>query len=122
MAERLPVLKTWKLYIGGAFPRTESGRSLLVHDRSGNPSAHICRASRKDLRNSVVAARKAADAWSRRTAFNRGQILYRMAEMLEGKGEEAASLLTATVPGGLRRARREVERSCDRLVAYAGWA
>ncbi len=121
MSERLPILKTWKLYIGGAFPRTESGRTVIVHDRKGTPCAHLCKASRKDLRNAVTAARKAAEGWAKRTAYNRGQILYRMAEMLEGKSEEAAHLLAATVPGGLRRARKEVAMSCDRLVSYAGW-
>ena len=121
MSERLPILKTWKLYIGGSFPRTESGRTVIVHDRKGAPFAHLCKASRKDLRNAVTAARKASEGWAQRTAYNRGQILYRMAEMLEGKAEEAARLLAATVPGGLRRARKEVATSCDRLVSYAGW-
>ncbi|PCH82949.1 MAG: aldehyde dehydrogenase [Planctomycetota bacterium] len=122
MASRLPVMKTWKLFIGGAFPRTESGRSFLVTDKAGNPLAHCCRGSRKDLRNAVGAARKAAVPWAERSAYNRGQVLYRMAEILEGKAEEAASLLAATVPGGLRRARKEVAEACDRLICFAGWA
>ncbi|MBT5101859.1 MAG: aldehyde dehydrogenase family protein, partial [Planctomycetes bacterium] len=122
MNTRLPVLKTWKLFIGGAFPRTESGRTLAIDDLKGNLLAHICHGSKKDLRNAVAAARKAQGAWQKRSAYNRGQILYRMAEMLEGKADEAAQLLAATVPGGVRRARREVETACDRLVSMAGWA
>lgn len=120
--DRLPVLKTYKLFLGGAFPRTESGRSWPVEGRNGEVFAHLCLGSRKDLRNAVVAARKAQDGWSRRSAYNRGQVLYRMAEMLEGKTAEFASAMAETVPGGVRRARKEVEAAVDRLVAYAGWA
>jgi acyl-CoA reductase-like NAD-dependent aldehyde dehydrogenase len=120
--DRLPVLKTYKLFLGGAFPRTESGRSWPVEGRNGEVFAHLCLGSRKDLRNAVVAARKAQDGWSRRDAYNRGQVLYRMAEMLEGKTAEFASAMAETVPGGVRRARKEVEAAVDRLVAYAGWA
>ncbi len=122
MSTRLPVLKTWKLFIGGAFPRTESGRTIAIEDLKGNLLAHICHGSKKDLRNAVAAARKAQSDWQMRSAYNRGQILYRMAEMLEGKAEEATQLLAATVPGGVRRARKEVEAACDRLVSMAGWA
>ncbi|MDA0666532.1 MAG: aldehyde dehydrogenase family protein [Planctomycetota bacterium] len=120
--DRLPVLKTYKLFLGGAFPRTESGRSWPIEGRKGEVFAHLCLGSRKDLRNAVVAARKAQDGWSRRDAYNRGQVLYRMAEMLEGKTAEFASAMAETVPGGVRRARKEVEAAVDRLVAYAGWA
>ena len=120
--DRLPVLKTYKLFLGGAFPRTESGRSWSIEDRKGEVFAHLCLASRKDLRNAVVAARKAQDGWARRTAYNRGQVLYRMAEMLEGKAAEMAEALAMTVPGGTRRARKEVEAAVDRLVSFAGWA
>ena len=120
--DRLPVLKTYKLFLGGAFPRTESGRSWSIEDRKGEVFAHLCLASRKDLRNAVVAARKSQDAWARRTAYNRGQVLYRMAEMLEGKASEMAEALAQTVPGGVRRARKEVEAAVDRLVSFAGWA
>ncbi len=119
---RLTVTKTYKLFVGGGFPRSESGRSLPVTDARGKVLAHLCRASRKDLREAVEAARKALPGWKRRDAYNRGQILYRMAEMLEGKAEEMAAALAATVPGGLRRARREVAAAVDRLVAFAGWA
>ncbi|MFK5955968.1 MAG: aldehyde dehydrogenase family protein [Planctomycetota bacterium] len=119
---RLPVLKTYKLFLGGAFPRTESGRSWPIEDRKGVVFAHLCLGSRKDLRNAVVAARKAQDGWARRTAYNRGQVLYRMAEMLEGKTAEFAEAMAQTMPGGMRRARKEVEAAVDRLVSFAGWA
>ena len=122
MSERLPILKTYKLYLGGAFPRTESGRTTVVEDAQGQARAHLCRASRKDFRNAVVVARKAQPGWAGRSAYNRGQILYRMAEMLEGKSAEFVGALSATVPGGAERARREVESSVDRLVAFAGWS
>ncbi len=122
MTERLPILKTYKLYLGGAFPRTESGRTTVVEDAQGQARAHLCRASRKDFRNAVVAARKAQPAWAGRSAYNRGQILYRMAEMLEGKASEFVDALAASVPGGSTRARREVDASVDRLVAFAGWS
>src|SRR6476619_6867697 len=84
VSERLPVLKTYKIYIGGKFPRTESGRYYLLKDSKGQPIANMCLCSRKDFREAVVAARKAFDGWSARSAFNRSQILYRIAEMLEG--------------------------------------
>ena len=121
MSDRLPVLKTYKLYLGGAFPRTESGRSQVVV-QGEQPIAHLCQASRKDFRNAVVAARKALGGWSARSAYNRGQILYRMAEMLEGKAGEFVDAIAATVPGGADRARTEVEAAVDRLVCFAGWA
>jgi acyl-CoA reductase-like NAD-dependent aldehyde dehydrogenase len=122
MSERLPILKTYKLYMDGAFPRTESGRTTVIENAQGQAWAHLCRASRKDFRNAVVAARKAQPGWAERSAYNRGQILYRMAEMLEGKAGEFVDALAATVPGGASRARRELETSVDRLLAFAGWA
>jgi len=122
MAARLSVAKTYKLYIGGAFPRTESGRSIAITDTSGKTLTHVCHASRKDFRNAVVAARAAQPGWMGRDAYNRSQILYRMAEMLEGKAEEFAQLIKQTTDADLRAARKEVEASVDRLVAYAGWA
>ena len=85
---RLPVLRTYKLYVGGAFPRTESGRTYLVTDSEGEPLANACRASRKDLRDAVRSARAAAPGWAGRTAMNRGQILYRVAELLEGRADQ----------------------------------
>lgn len=122
MAARLSVAKTYKLYIGGAFPRTESGRSIAITDTAGKTITHVCHASRKDFRNAVVAARAAQPGWMGRDAYNRSQILYRMAEMLEGKGEEFAQLIKQTTESDLRAARKEVEASVDRLVAFAGWA
>ena len=88
MADRLEVWKTYKLYIGGAFPRTESGRTHLVSGADGTPLANACRASRKDLRDAVRAARGASPGWAGRTAMNRGQILYRVAELMEGRREQ----------------------------------
>lgn len=121
MAEHMPVTKTYKLFIDGAFPRSESGRTFPVHDSDGVLLANAARASRKDLRDAVRAARVAQDGWAARTAYNRGQILYRGAEMLEGRRSEFAGLLCST---GLtsRAANREVERSIDRWVWYAGWS
>ncbi|RMH03284.1 MAG: aldehyde dehydrogenase family protein [Planctomycetota bacterium] len=121
-ARRVTVTKTYKLFLGGGFPRSESGRSLSVVDRRGRVVAQVCRASRKDLREAVEAAARALPDWSRRDAYNRGQILYRMAEMLEARAGEMAELLALTVPGGLRRARRETAAAVDRLVHFAGWA
>src|SRR3954468_745785 len=125
MSERLEVAKTYKLYIGGAFPRSESGRSLPV--TGGGGTVHISRASRKDLRDAVEAAAKVQPAWADATAYNRGQVLYRMAEMLEGKRQEFAELLRAAARTKGRGAAalvpaREVEASIDRLVCFGGWA
>src|SRR3954453_6709438 len=88
MSDRLSVRKTYKLYVGGAFPRSESGRSYTVNDAKGNFLANASRASRKDVRDAVVAARKAQPGWAARTPYNRGQILYRVAEMLEGRRDQ----------------------------------
>lgn len=121
MSERLAVTKTYKLYINGQFVRSESGRSMEVRDRAGGAIAHLCRASRKDLRQAVEAARKAQPGWAKRTAYNRGQILYRMAEMLEGKAGELVEALSATLPEGPDQAQREVRTAIDRLVVFAGW-
>ena len=101
MTERLSVRKTYKLYVGGAFPRSESGRSYTVNDAKGNFLANASRASRKDVRDAVVAARKAQSGWASRTPYNRGQILYRVAEMLEGRRDQFVDDLRAT---GLTRA------------------
>lgn len=118
--ERVGVLKTYKLYVGGKFPRTESGRFYKVEDRKGEPLANICRASRKDFREAVVAARAAFAGWQNTSAFLRGQILYRAAEMLEGRKEQFVAELYAT--GETRAAaRKEVEEAIDRLVYFAGW-
>lgn len=117
---RLDVLKTYKLFIDGKFPRSESGRTMVVSDAKGRPVAHLCKASRKDLRDAVSAARKAQHGWANATAYLRGQILYRMAEMMQGKADELAAALRQ---GGLApaSAKREVLESVDRVVAYAGW-
>jgi len=115
---RLSVRKTYKLYIGGAFPRSESGRSYPVTSDKGEFLANASRASRKDARDAVVAARKAFPGWSGATAYNRGQILYRVAEMLEGRRAQFADEL-----GGARKgALDQVDAAIDRLVWYAGWS
>ena len=106
MADRLPVRKTYKLFIGGAFPRSESGRTYEAEGQN------VARASRKDARDAVVAARKAVPGWAGATAYNRGQVLYRLAEMVEARKAEFADLCSG---------REEVERSIDRIVWYAGW-
>jgi acyl-CoA reductase-like NAD-dependent aldehyde dehydrogenase len=121
-APRIEVRKTYKLYIGGAFPRTESGRSYLVSAADGSPVANACRGSRKDLRDAVRAARKAFPGWADRTAMNRGQILYRVAELMEGRRDQFVAEVAQAE--GLRgdRARVVVDRAIDRWVWYAGWA
>ncbi|HEV8402144.1 MAG TPA: aldehyde dehydrogenase family protein [Candidatus Limnocylindrales bacterium] len=119
---RVEVRKTYKLYIGGAFPRTESGRSYVVTAADGTLLANACRASRKDVREAVRAARKAADGWAAKTAMNRGQVLYRVAELMEGRREQFADEVAAAE--GLRSAAagEVVDRAIDRWVWYAGWA
>jgi acyl-CoA reductase-like NAD-dependent aldehyde dehydrogenase len=121
-ADRVDVRKTYKLYIGGAFPRSESGRSYVVNASDGSPIANACRASRKDLREAVRAARKAADGWADKTAMNRGQVLYRVAELMEGRRDQFVAEVAQAE--GLRdaKARELVARSIDRWVWYAGWA
>jgi acyl-CoA reductase-like NAD-dependent aldehyde dehydrogenase len=120
---RLPVLKTYKIYIGGKFPRTESGRYYVIKDAKGAALANVCLSSRKDFREAVVAARAAQPSWAGKSAYNRGQILYRIAEMLEGRAGQFVEELTATAPpGSSPAARAEVERSIDRLLYYAGWS
>lgn len=120
--ERLEVRKTYKMFIGGQFPRTESGRYYPVYSAGGDALlANASRGSRKDVRNAVVAARKAFPGWSGKTAYNRGQILYRMAEVCESRSGELQDELEKT---GLKaaEAEREVAETIDRLVYYAGWA
>jgi acyl-CoA reductase-like NAD-dependent aldehyde dehydrogenase len=121
MTTRLEVSKTYKLFIDGKFPRSESGRTIAVSNPRGRVAAHVCHASRKDMRDAVTAARKTLSGWRGATAYLRGQILYRMAEMMEGKREELAAAL---VVGGEKpaAAKREVAATIDRLVAFAGWA
>lgn len=117
---RLEILKTYKLYIGGQFPRTESGRYYTPTDQKGNPLANVCLSSRKDFRNAVVAARKAFGSWSVRAAFNRGQILYRIAEMLEGRRAQFEEEIIKQGKSA-KEAKQEVDLSIDRLVYYTGW-
>jgi acyl-CoA reductase-like NAD-dependent aldehyde dehydrogenase len=117
---RLDILKTYKIYIGGQFPRTESGRYYTPLNAQGEVLANVCLSSRKDLRNAVVAARKAFGGWAQRPAFNRGQILYRIAELLEGRRSQFTEEL---VKQGIaeKDASQEVDLSIDRLVYYSGW-
>jgi len=117
---RLEVLKTYKIFIGGQFPRTESGRYYTPLDSKGKALANICLSSRKDVRNAVVAARKAFGPWSERAAFNRGQILYRIAEMLEGRQAQFVDELMRQGSSKVA-ATNEVNLSIDRIVYYAGW-
>jgi acyl-CoA reductase-like NAD-dependent aldehyde dehydrogenase len=116
---RLPVRRTAKLFIGGAFPRSESGRSYEVVAADGRPLAHVAQASRKDLRDAVVAARTAQPGWAAMTAYNRGQILYRVAELMEGRREQFRAELADT---GAADPGRGVDAAIDRWVWYAGWA
>ncbi|MBI4882554.1 MAG: aldehyde dehydrogenase family protein [Actinobacteria bacterium] len=120
MAERLDVQKTYKLFIGGAFPRSESGRTFALVGTDGSLIANVAQASRKDLRDAVVAARSAQAGWAARTAYNRGQILYRVAEVMEGRRTQfVEELRRCGVEASA--ARQEVERAIDRWVWYAGW-
>ena len=119
--ERVAVAKTYKIYIDGKFPRTESGRYFTLEDRKGKVIANVCRGSRKDFRNATVAARKAQSGWARANAYLRGQILYRIAEMLEGRREQFIAELK--LQGVTQRAaQKEVDLSIDRLIYFAGWA
>lgn len=116
--EREPVRKTYKLFVGGAFPRSESGRSFAVTAPDGRTIAHVAQGSRKDARDAVAAARAAVAGWRAATAFNRGQVLYRLAEVMEGRAAQFAAELDSvgvTEPGG------EVAAAIDRVVYYAGW-
>jgi acyl-CoA reductase-like NAD-dependent aldehyde dehydrogenase len=119
---RIDVRKTYKLYVGGGFPRSESGRSYVVNDHKGNFLANAALASRKDARDAVVAARKAFGGWSTRTPYNRGQVVYRVAEVLEGRRAQFVEEVQGSEGLTRRQAQRAVEVSVDRLVWYAGWA
>ncbi|MEO3889370.1 aldehyde dehydrogenase family protein [Nonomuraea sp. B5E05] len=119
---RVAVRRTYKLYLGGAFPRSESGRSYPVTSSSGVHLANAALASRKDVRDAVVAARKAFPGWSGRTAYNRGQILYRIAEMMEGRRAQFAAEVAAAQGMSEARAQGVVSAAIDRWVYYAGWA
>ena len=121
MSKRIDVKKTYKLFIDGKFPRTESGRYIKWSDAENKTVVNICRGSRKDFRNAMVAARKAVYSWSSRTAYNRAQILYRISEMLESRSDQFMAELHLQ---GLtkKQAKDEINQSIDRLIYYAGWA
>lgn len=120
MADRIDVQKTYKTYVGGKFPRSESGHTYSVKNSEGEFIANACRCTRKDVRDAVQTARSAFDGWSSRSAYNRGQILYRIAEMLEGRKDQFVQELQLF---GISKkdALNEVERSIDRLIYFAGW-
>jgi acyl-CoA reductase-like NAD-dependent aldehyde dehydrogenase len=121
MSKRIDVKKTYKLFIGGAFPRSESGRTYEVKNSQGIFIANPSLASRKDLKDAVVAARSALAGWSQATAYNRGQILYRIAEMLEGRSDQFVAEISELTGLPPQKARVEVTASIDLLVWYAGW-
>ncbi len=120
-APRLAVRKTYKLYIGGAFPRSESGRSYVVTSPDGGFLANAALASRKDVRDAVKAARAAFGGWSGATAYNRGQVLYRVAEMLEGRRDQFVAEVRSAEGGSVTRANATVDAAIDRWIWYAGW-
>lgn len=122
MAARIDVRKTYKLYIGGAFPRSESGYSYIVNDAKGRFVANAALASRKDARDAVVAARKAFGSWSGRTAYNRAQVLYRVAEIMEDRRPQFVQALQQSEGLTAARANAALDAAIDRLVWYAGWA
>jgi acyl-CoA reductase-like NAD-dependent aldehyde dehydrogenase len=121
-SSRIDVRKTYKLYIGGAFPRSESGHSYEVSDNKGRFVANAAKASRKDVRDAVVAARKAFPGWSGRTAYNRAQIVYRIAEVMEDRRPQFVQAVQQSEGGTAAAAGRQVDEAIDRLVWYAGWA
>ena len=121
VSTRLSVAKTYKIYIDGKFPRTESGRYFALENKQGTVIANVCRGSRKDFRNAVVAARKAQPGWAKASAYLRGQILYRIAEMLEGRRDQFIGELVLQGVAA-RAAEREVDTSIDRLIYFAGWS
>jgi len=120
--QRLAVRKTYKLYIGGAFPRSESGRSYVVVSSDGSFLANAAQGSRKDVRDAVVAARKAQLGWAGATAYNRGQVLYRVAEMLDGRRAQFVEEVAASEGVAHKQAMAIVEAAVDRWVWYAGWS
>ncbi|GGX85847.1 aldehyde dehydrogenase family protein [Streptomyces hiroshimensis] len=121
MSERLTVFKTYKLFVGGKFPRSESGRVYEVTDSKGNWLANAPLSSRKDARDAVVAARKAVGGWSGATAYNRGQVLYRVAEMLEGRRDQFVAEVAEAEGLSKAKAAAQVDAAIDRWVWYAGW-
>ncbi|MBI4126079.1 MAG: aldehyde dehydrogenase family protein [Deltaproteobacteria bacterium] len=122
MATRIPVLKTYKLFIGGKFPRSESARYYQIKGPKGKLIANAARGSRKDIRDAVRSAREAWKPWADRSAYNRGQILYRIAEILEERRSVFVDEICAVTRSGRAAATTEVAKSVDRLIWYAGWA
>ncbi|TVR33767.1 MAG: aldehyde dehydrogenase family protein [Nitriliruptor sp.] len=122
MATRLDVNKTYKLYVGGAFPRSESGRTYEIADTKGRFLANAAQASRKDVRDAVTAARKAQPGWAAATAYNRGQVLYRVAEIMEGRREQFTAEVAVSEDLSSRKAAAVVDAAIDRWVWYAGWS
>ncbi len=122
MGNRLEVMKTYKIFIGGKFPRTESGRYYVPKNPKGSPIGNICLSSRKDVRNAVVAARKAQDSWAGRTAYNRGQIIYRMAENMEAMKDQFANMLLLETGQTKSKCILQIEECIDLMVHYAGWS
>ena len=122
MSTHLTIPKTYKLYIGGAFPRSESGRTFEVRSRKGAFLANAAKASRKDARDAVVAARAAVSGWAGATAYNRGQVLYRIAELLEGRRAQFVDEIVQTEGGSAAAAAKQVDEAIDTWVWYAGWA
>ena len=121
---RLPVTKTPKVYVGGAFIRSESGRTFPIYEGKGTEKffANVPQCTRKDVRNAVEAAAKAGPDWAKRTPYNRGQIIYRLGEMLESRLDEMANAIVASGDSSKRDAEKEVAATVDRLIYYAGWA
>lgn len=126
MTPRIPITKTPKVYVGGAFIRSESGRTFPIHEANGNGSprflANIPQCTRKDVRNAIEAAAKAGPGWAKRTPYNRGQIIYRLGEMIEARSAEMCSAIVRTTGETKANAEREVASTVDRLIYYAGWA
>jgi len=120
MSNRIDILKTYKTYVGGAFPRSESGHTYALSNKSGKTIANIYRCTRKDVRDAMVKARAAQNGWKNRSAYNRGQILYRIAEMLEGRKDQFVSEMEL-MDIKKKTARKNIELSIDRLIYYAGW-
>ncbi|HCI16256.1 MAG TPA: aldehyde dehydrogenase [Candidatus Marinimicrobia bacterium] len=121
MSQREDIKKTYKLYIGGKFPRTESGRYIKWVDANNKGAVNICRGSRKDFRNAMVTARDAFSGWCSRTAYNRSQILYRIGEILEGRRSQFMDELILQ-GSSKKEGENEINQSIDRLIYYAGWA
>ncbi|MFG1642351.1 aldehyde dehydrogenase family protein [Amycolatopsis sp. NPDC049252] len=121
MSDRISVAKTYKLYVGGKFPRSESGRVYPVTDAKGKFLANAAHASRKDVRDAVVAARKAFPGWAGATAYNRGQVLYRVAEVLEGRRDQFIAEVSTSEGLAAKKAESLVDAAIDRWVWYAGW-